>query len=381
MKNTFALSRGFLPLKDPLESLPQACSAWEETAKILPKLLVSNQVRKFLPKLPLFPADSLKSPEQCERAMQILSYLGHAYVWGSKETPEILPHVFAQSWYDVAKKVGRPPVLSYASYALSNWKRVDPDGPIALGNIVLIQNFLGGVDEEWFILVHVEIEAKAAGSISACISAIHAEEAKDAAALLDALKTIESSLKEICSTLERMPERCDPYIYYHRVRPYLHGWKGHPAYPKGLIYDGVKEYEQKPQQFRGETGAQSSIIPTLDGLLGITHTHDELYHYLQEMREYMPPPHREFLSYVEKTSKVREFVQGHKGELPELRDLYNSIVMLIERFRETHLGYAASYIQKQHEVSAGNPHAVGTGGTPFMKYLHKHKSETISFLI
>jgi indoleamine 2,3-dioxygenase len=175
-----------------------------------------------------------------------------------------------------------------------------------------------------------------------------------------------------------MPERCDPYIYYNRVRPYLHGWKGHPAYPNGLIYEGVKEYGEAPQQFRGETGAQSSIIPMLDGLLGITHSPDELYHYLQEMRLYMPKPHREFLRFVETNSKVREFVKERRGDLV---DLYNSIIKLIDRFRTTHLGYAANYIQKQHQVSTGNPHAVGTGGTPFMKYLHKHMSETSEFLL
>ena len=36
-----------------------------------------------------------------------------------------------------------------------------------------------------------------------------------------------------------MPERCDPYIYFHRVRPYIHGWKDNPALGAGLIY-GLK---------------------------------------------------------------------------------------------------------------------------------------------
>ena len=29
----------------------------------------------------------------------------------------------------------RPPVLSYDGYALYNWRRLDPDGPIAVGSI------------------------------------------------------------------------------------------------------------------------------------------------------------------------------------------------------------------------------------------------------
>lgn len=373
------LPRAFLPEQDPLEALSKPFSEWEELATHLPKLLVSNQFHQRLEaiKTPL-DAKQLETPAELERAMQILSYLGHAYVWTLKPTPTILPKVFAKSWYEVAKLLSRPPVLSYASYALHNWKRIDPHGQVALGNIALIQNFLGGVDEEWFILVHVEIEARAISAMHASLDAVLASES---AALYASLKSVETSLTAMCETLDRMPERCDPYIYYNRVRPYLHGWKGHPSFTDGLIYDGVEEYEQKPQKFRGETGAQSSIIPTLDGLLGITHTHDELYHYLQEMRDYMPLAHREFIRYVETTSHVRSFIQKEMHTHSELREVYNRIVRLIERFRQTHLGFAAAYIQKQHEKSTGNPHAVGTGGTPFMTYLQKHKSETGKFLI
>ena len=38
--------------------------------------------------------------------------------------------------------------------------------PIELGNIALLQNFLGGMDEEWFILVHVDIEARAGSALA-----------------------------------------------------------------------------------------------------------------------------------------------------------------------------------------------------------------------
>lgn len=367
----------FLPKDDPLDTLPSAFSAWEAAAKTLPKLLVSSQFHNRLEKLPAFAVDKLQTSLEYERAMQILSYFGHAYVWGQKDAPEAIPEVLAKPWYDVAAFLGRPPVLSYASYALMNWQRIDRMGPIALGNIALIQNFLGGIDEEWFILVHVAIEAKAAPALQGCIEAINAVKNEDRAAFQQAFHKIQTSLEDICATLDRMPEHCDPYIYYNRVRPYIHGWKNHPCFPHGLIYKGVTEYQGKPQQFRGETGAQSSIIPAMDGLLGITHAPGELYFYLQEMREYMPPRHREFISYVEHESRVRSFVQANL----QFRELYNSCVLLINRFRQTHLGYAATYIQKQHQDSVNNPTAVGTGGTPFMDYLKKHKDETASFLL
>ena len=82
--------------------------------------------------------------------------------------------------------------------------------------------------------------------------------------------------------MNRMPEKCDPFIYYNRVRPYIFGWKNNPTTPEGVVYEGVEEYENTPQIFRGETGAQSSIVPMLDALLGVTKEHLDK---LKELKE------------------------------------------------------------------------------------------------
>jgi indoleamine 2,3-dioxygenase len=50
-----------------------------------------------------------------------LSFISHAYIWGSKSPSEILPEVVAKPWINLSDILGRPPILSYASYCLDNW--------------------------------------------------------------------------------------------------------------------------------------------------------------------------------------------------------------------------------------------------------------------
>ena len=372
--------RGFLPSSDPLQELPNPFGRWEELARDMPKLLAAGKLRTYLDQLPILDINTLQDAPEYERAMLILSYFGHGYVWGGTEARDRIPSGVAVPWYQVSEKLGRPPILSYASYALHNWRRIEADGPIAIGNVSLLQNFLAGVDEEWFILVHVDIEAKAAQVLAAVVQAQAAVRADQADVLAVQFNSLARALEGIYETLSRMPENCDPYIYYHRVRPYIHGWKDHPALPNGVIYEGVDAYDGQPQRFRGETGAQSSIVPTLDAALGVSHRADPLRPYLVEMRTYMPPAHRDFIKAVEDGPPVRHYVIKNRQD-GTLRDAYNQCLSLLERFRSQHLEYAANYIQKQSLRSPYNPTERGTGGTPFLPYLKKHRDETAEHLI
>src|SRR5437762_4715855 len=271
--------RGFLPTPDPLDRLPNDFSPWEEIGRELPKLLMTGKVRNFIKDTPLLDATRLCDDRERRRAMVILSFMGHAYVWGEKETVSSIPACLALPWHQLARMLGRPPVLSYASYALDNWRRLDAQSAIELGNIALLQNFLGGQDEEWFVLIHVAIEAAAAPALGAIVAAQLAVANEDWERVADQLAVIVQAIEAMNQILLRMPERCDPYIYFNRVRPYIHGWANQPSLPSGIMYEGVEEYGGRPQKFRGETGAQSSIIPVLDAALGLTHADDRLRSY------------------------------------------------------------------------------------------------------
>jgi len=374
-------TRGFLPATDPQFTLPKAFADIETVARLLPKWLTTGNIRKTILELPEVDRAACEALNDVEsrRAMLAYSYLTHAFVWGEKDAAHVLPRVLAVPFHHIAKKMGRPPVLSYASYALDNWVRV-ADGPLEIGNFYLMQNFLGGIDEEWFILVHIDIEAKAARALNAIPQLIECVEKENNAGIIEALSDVHAAWVSINVSMDRMPERCDPYIYYNRVRPYIHAWKNNPALPEGLVYQGVAEYGEKPQRFRGETGAQSSIVPSMDALFGVGHEDDPLKAYLIEMQDYMPPKHRAFIAEINRSSQLRAYVKARAGETPELRVAYNDCVIQLEKFRSTHLEYAASYIHRQ-APHTNNSTDVGTGGTPFMQYLKKHRDESAAHLL
>ena len=246
---------------------------------------------------------------------------------------------------------------------------LDDTKPFDLENIVIMQNFLGGVDEDWFIMIHVAIEYEAKAILSN-LKSYFLDENLDKSLLEKSLE----SIKKINSIMNRMPEKCDPFIYYNRVRPYIFGWKNNPATPEGVIYEGVEDYNGEPQLFRGETGAQSSIVPALDALLGVTHSNDPLREYLDEMRLYMPKEHRELLNGLDEWSENK---RKNLSIDEKSRMIINEIINEVHTFRDKHLEYARVYIFEQSLTNNSNSNIVGTGGTPFMKYLDKHLQETV----
>ena len=377
------MTKSFLPKAPPIRQYEditnESLQRLEEIAYNLPKLLLTGKVQKTINKLSAadLSVDDLfieSRNKNIRLAMVHLSFISHAYIWGGLKPEEVLPEALALPWVKVAKTLGRPPILSYASYCLDNWFKINKDEDISLDNVALITNFLGGVDEDWFVTIHVCIEDAATEAIIAAQEIAEMTESNSENDVLNKLKSISSSLGKVNKIFSRMPEKCDPYIYYHRVRPFIFGTKDNPDLKEGLIYKGA--FNDKPQFFRGETGAQSSIMPFLDGALGIYHTKDSLRHYLNEMREYMPPEHRSRIDKVEEISQAQSLIH----ESQKLKQEYNNCLEEIRAFRALHLEFAGTYINKQSQIKnpfgRGGSTITGTGGTPFMKYLKKHRDET-----
>lgn len=372
------MDRGFLPEKDPicvLDDSEYSCVI-DNLGKNLSSYLLERRVREELVsqlRATQFGKDEIQhwidhsmgsNAEKIERAMCLFSYFASSYVFATEEkNSDRIPVEIGLPFHILSQRLGRHPILSYASYCLYNWKRIDENKPVELGNIELLQKFVhpsidGSVDEDWFILVHVEIEEKASKAINV-ISNFKKNGDKDK--INGYLVDLHDSLKSMNAVLRRMPEYCRPDYYFDKVRPYIFSFNN-------MKYEGV--YDDKVT-YRGETGAQSSIVPAIQTILGVKHKKSLLTEHLDVMREYMPSEHRSFLTSLESINNFRDYALADST----LKDIYNDCLSELIIFRELHLHYAVEYIHKKV------PDPTGTGGTPFMKWLSQLVEETKEYIL
>ena len=348
------LRRGFLPEPDPLTAFPKGSplALLDEVGRELPQRLEEKGFRGYARELdiPKAPA-SLTLPELRLYYVR-LAFLASGYVNQVCEEPaKLLPENIAVPLVDVCRRLNRPPILSYDGYALYNWRRLDPKAPIALGNIDTFQNFVTLYDEHWFILVHVEIEAIAAGIFSAIATSVEAIKAGDTNTVDECLRTIEDCVLRQGKVLRRIPEHMDPMLYYRTFRPYI-------KFFENVVYEGVSD---EPMNLRGETGAQSSIMPALISFLKIPHKPSPLVNHLADMRNYMPAEHRALLTELAALPPVRDVASC---------EAFNGVLDAVADFREVHHGWAHKYIN----AHVADPR--GTGGTPYMGWLTQLIDET-----
>jgi indoleamine 2,3-dioxygenase len=350
--------RGFLPVRDPQTHFAPGSpfERLDEIGRDLPSLLEDSGFREYaehlvLPEWPFTPPQESALPELRLYYVRV-GFLASAYInQVGQPKATTLPRSLAVPLCRACALLGRPPILSYDGYALYNWKRFDPAGPIALGNIDTLQNFVHLYDEHWFILVHVEIEAIAAAIFRSVAAAAQAAERRDGESIDQALGDIASALQQQIAVLRRLPEKMDPALYHRTFRPYI-------RFFENVVYEGVS---QSAMNFRGETGAQSSIMPSLIAFMKIPHTQSVLTDHLLDMRRFMPADHRQVIHDIEAMSSVRDLADPTS---------YNDVLEAMATFREIHYKWAQEYINRWVEDPRG------TGGTPYMQWLKQLIDET-----
>ncbi|KAI8868685.1 Indoleamine 2,3-dioxygenase [Ramicandelaber brevisporus] len=401
-------TNGFLPATAPLTVLSDPYyKPWEDTVRILNHLLLAGKLRARIRSLPLLSVDRiLGNVAEMQRAFLVLSMLTHAYVWGKHEpVMDRLPEQLAVPFVKLADTLEMRPVACNASVVMWNWQLLD-DTPVEgsggvkydmdISNLATQFTFSGSIDESWFYLITTAIEAVGGKAVSAIVNAIDACNESDISLVASNLESLFSTQEEINHLLRRMFDKCDPYVFYWKIRSYLAGWQNmaEAGLPLGLIYEGVDPPEDKDgrpvyRKYAGGSAAQTPIIQVLDIALGVEHfptgmgpvsstaspvltPHQRHNSFLMDMRNYMPGKHRQFLTDLAKVCKIRQFViencnpnaiaSGDKvEERQRLLNAYNQCVLSLKKFRDIHVQIATRYIV----IPARKGPSVGQGyGTP-----------------
>ncbi|KAG0372248.1 hypothetical protein BGX24_000515 [Mortierella sp. AD032] len=397
---------GFLPVEEPLQVLPDPYFApWEETFQKFNGLLLASRLRQYVNELPVLDAARLKTKAEQRRGYLILCMLSHAYVWGKHEqAAEVLPAALAVPWQKVADMLEMQPVLTHAAVVMWNWRLLYKDGPRDLNNLDTLGTLSGSSDESWFYLVTTAIEATGAPVLSKIVNAMQLARDNNIQGLTQELEGIRGIIEELVAVLRRMFEKCDPYVFYWKVRPYLAGWENmaEAGLPNGVKYEGVDNGAYK--KLAGGSAAQSSLIHALDIAFGVEH-HPTGFrpnkagataagaangtpapatapapaavstvkptNFIQKMRFYMPGPHRSFLTHLTEVSNIRQFVTekaaGKRNtEVEKLITVYDECVHQIKVFRDVHIQMVTLYIVMQ----ANRGPSISHGG-----FAPQHKAE------
>ncbi|KAM0522255.1 hypothetical protein ACHAP6_008731 [Verticillium nonalfalfae] len=361
-------THGFLPDVLPLTRLPDPYyNKWEAVVSNLQALILSRRLRSVVDRLPVLSTIGLEHEAEWRRAYSLLCFMAHSYVWGGDQPSDHLPPSITVPLLQVSEHLELPPVATYAAVCLWNFKPLFMDEGInSLENLASLNTFTGSLDESWFYLVSVAIEAHGAPIIPLMLTAIAAAREGDLAAVTRCLRGFAERLTDLTSILQRMHESCDPLIFYNRIRPFLAGSKNmaEAGLPLGLNYDdgsGRLDY----RFYSGGSNAQSSLIQFFDVVLGIDHrptgefgkkkpSHSsespredrapgQRHNFIMDMRRYMPGPHARFLNQVGLVANVRDFVETH-ADNPQLTLAYDACLAMLSSFRDKHIAIVTRYI-------------------------------------
>nr|P51537.2 RecName: Full=Myoglobin [Haliotis madaka]AAB31096.1 myoglobin [Haliotis madaka]BAA09586.1 indoleamine dioxygenase-like myoglobin [Haliotis madaka]BAI22679.1 myoglobin [Haliotis discus] len=358
---------GFLlePLQDVL---PDYFEPWNRLAKSLPELVASHKFRDAVKEMPLLDQSKLAGYRQKRLAHLQLVLITSGYLWQEGEGGAVqrLPECVSKPLWNVSNDLGLKPVLTFADICLTNCK-------VKNGDIEVMYNLPGGAGTEWFLKVCGLVELAFGKSGQAIQNVLDGAKANDKAKMASGFTDLTAAIGNMQTALARMNENLTPEHFYNGVRPFLNGFGG-PASPisGGLVYEGVSD---KPVTMIGGSAAQSSTMQVLDGLLGITHS-PEKQAFLDEIRNYMPPSHKQMLAdLTNMPRKVPQVVAETKDA--NLTKAFNGCVAAFVQYRSYHIQVVTKYIVTASKSDSPKSLAYkDTGKSDLIPFLKEVRDDT-----
>jgi indoleamine 2,3-dioxygenase len=380
---------GFLPVLKPLKSLQKPYKLVNDILELMKlsnpdSLLKQNKLAEYIrDNLPDY-TDTIKK----ELNKQILatlfrdySFMASAYsletshydlkegIYGTAR--EELPSNLAKPLKYLAEKLDSLPWLDYAyGYGLNN--AIIKEGETDLGDYrsyETIRMFNGIESESGFINVHVAMNSYTPELLSIQQKILVSANEIKTDDLNYFLNKHYYVLNSIIESLNQMWKACKKSEYLS-FRTFIMGQKGNKVmYPNEEIIFNLDKTKES-HSYRGETGAQDSIIPSVDSLFQIKYPRNKLTEYLYDLRQYRPKDHQAYIEYNAKMSKIVDLVNLVKTN-PECSLAFLKNLNCIRLFRRKHWNLTKKYIIENTK------HPVATGGTPITTWLPNQLGATL----
>jgi indoleamine 2,3-dioxygenase len=375
---------GFLPIKDPLRILPDKYICLQnvinklhvfqnyeeditnkgilglsdeivERVKIIPDYsnLIEEETDMFVLQALYRAYSFITSGYTLEKSYQEFLQSGNYGV-----ARQILPKNISIPFVLVCKKIDAYPWLDYHyAYSLGNYVKKDINGTLHWKNLDMACKFTGTPDEIGFIMVHVYINELSPNLVGSVM-----EYGKNNCT--NALKICGENLQEM-NVRRRDMWKASRHEHYNDFRIFIMGIKGNEGiFGKGLVYEDC--FNNGPQQYRGQTGAQDNIIPMMDIFTGIVdyYPDNKLTEYLMDLRTYRPKCIQNFLmdlrSYYKEQPLFNKLVEAGN---------YEGLVYLLKIVDEVYLFRNGHWQFVQKYIMSNTKYAFATGGTPITSWL------------
>ena len=349
-----------------------------------------------------------------------LSYQEFVKTGNYGEARQTLPANIAEPLVLVSEKLKAYPWLDYHyAYSLGNYVKKNPKEGLHWLNLDMACKFVGSSDEVGFIMVHVYInemspqlvrsvmeygKAMRAGSeikyfLIECDEMCKKTNDIISSALFDLGKPVDGTqgkktifylphnniinehLQECGLVMAEMNKRrrdmwtASRHEKYNDFRVFIMGIKGNDKiFPNGLTYENC--FDNVPQYYRGQTGAQDSIIPMMDIFTGIVdyYPDNQLTQYLLDLRSYRPVCVQEFFTDLREHYKNNNIFAYLKKE-----SNYEGLVYLLKIVDEVYLFRNGHWQFVQKYIMSNTKYAFATGGTPITTWLINQIEAVLEF--
>lgn len=343
-----SVSNGFMPINEPLKSLPESFLVWDQLCANTPQLIKDMQFRKMADAMPvLLPSKEKLAEPYLYRAAMLLGFFAHAYANSAGEllTQDEVPDSIMIPWRIVSERLGRPETfLSYFDLIANNWyfKNSD-DKNRTLENMRLMYPIFDCKEERNLYLIQTEMMAEASPMVYAAAQAQQAIFDDNHDVLINSLEKMTSCIYHLANI------SFSKLAYLKRSKSYMDP----VAFAKTMMSFAVPIHSGVP----GPSGTSFPYAHLIDSFIGRKIYDEGISKEALKIRSLYPKHVKNFLQAISEVS-VGEYIK--KTESPILIEKYTQLMNSYtgdKGFLNMHRKRVYGFVQTSFKV--GRPQTIG----------------------